>query len=75
MAQCVNAGIDLDPELKYPKGAGRVAFCYLKSYVNAMPSPLTLFSSTVEKRKNEYVCYSFVCNISIYGEYTCVFIG
>jgi len=30
------AGIDIDPELKYPKGAGRVAFCSYKTYIDAM---------------------------------------
>ena len=30
------AGIDTDPELKYPKGAGRVAFSNQQSYINAI---------------------------------------
>lgn len=30
------AGIDTDPELKYPKGAGRVAFSNQKSYIAAI---------------------------------------
>jgi cytoplasmic polyadenylation element-binding protein len=30
------AGIDVDPEMKYPKGAARVTFNTLKSYVAAM---------------------------------------
>lgn len=30
------AGIDVDPELKYPKGAGRVAFSNHTSYINAI---------------------------------------
>lgn len=29
-------GIDIDPELKYPKGAARVTFNTTKSFVNAM---------------------------------------
>ena len=30
------AGIDVDPELKYPKGAGRVSFSNHTSYINAI---------------------------------------
>lgn len=30
------AGIDTDPELKYPKGAGRVAFASQASYIAAI---------------------------------------
>ena len=30
------AGIDTDPELKYPKGAGRVAFSSQQSYIAAI---------------------------------------
>ena len=30
------AGIDTDPELKYPKGAGRVAFASQQSYIAAI---------------------------------------
>ena len=30
------AGIDTDPELKYPKGAGRVTFCSQSSYISAV---------------------------------------
>ena len=30
------AGIDTDPELKYPKGAGRVTFCNQSSYISAV---------------------------------------
>lgn len=30
------AGIDTDPELKYPKGAGRVAFSSQHSYISAI---------------------------------------
>ena len=45
------AGIDLDPELKYPKGAGRVAFCSLKSYINAISTHFVLINSRkTEKR-------------------------
>ena len=30
------AGIDIDPELKYPKGAGRVSFATQASYMAAI---------------------------------------
>ena len=30
------AGIDTDPELKYPKGAGKVTFYRQKSYISAI---------------------------------------
>ena len=30
------AGIDTDPELRYPKGAGRVAFSNQQSYIAAI---------------------------------------
>jgi len=30
------AGIDVDPDLKYPKGAGRVAFSNQQSYIAAI---------------------------------------
>lgn len=30
------AGIDTDPELKYPKGAGRVSFSSQQSYIAAI---------------------------------------
>lgn len=30
------AGIDIDPELRYPKGAGRVAFSTQESYIAAI---------------------------------------
>ena len=29
-------GIDIDPELKYPKGAGRVCFSSQQSYISAI---------------------------------------
>lgn len=36
------AGIDTDPELKYPKGAGRVAFSNQQSYINAIAARFVL---------------------------------
>jgi cytoplasmic polyadenylation element-binding protein len=34
--QVIYAGIDVDPELKYPKGAARVTFSTHKSFMDAM---------------------------------------
>ena len=45
------AGIDTDPELKYPKGAGRVAFSNHQSYIAAISARYVhLHHSEVEKR-------------------------
>lgn len=45
------AGIDTDPELKYPKGAGRVAFSNHQSYLAAISARFVhLHHSEIEKR-------------------------
>lgn len=45
------AGIDTDPELKYPKGAGRVAFSNHQSYIAAISARFVhLQHSEIEKR-------------------------
>ncbi|CAL1276396.1 unnamed protein product [Larinioides sclopetarius] len=45
------AGIDTDPELKYPKGAGRVAFSNQQSYIAAISARFVqLQHSDIEKR-------------------------
>lgn len=45
------AGIDTDPELKYPKGAGRVAFSSHQSYIAAISARYVhLHHSEIEKR-------------------------
>lgn len=45
------AGIDTDPELKYPKGAGRVAFSNHQSYIAAISARFVhLHHSDIEKR-------------------------
>lgn len=52
------AGIDTDPELKYPKGAGRVAFSNQQSYIAAISARFVqLQHGDIEKR----VC-SFILN-------------
>lgn len=48
------AGIDTDPELKYPKGAGRVAFSNQQSYIAAISARFVqLQHGDIEKR----VCF------------------
>lgn len=45
------AGIDTDPELKYPKGAGRVAFSNQQSYIAAISARFVqLQHGEIEKR-------------------------
>ena len=47
------AAIDIDPELKYPKGAGRVSFSNHQSYVNAISSRFVqLQYNEIDKRVN-----------------------
>ena len=45
------AGIDTDPDLKYPKGAGRVAFSDHQSYIGAISARFVhIHHSEIEKR-------------------------
>lgn len=45
------AGIDTDPELKYPKGAGRVAFSNQQSYIAAISARFVqLQHNDIDKR-------------------------
>lgn len=45
------AGIDVDPELKYPKGAGRVAFSNQQSYIAAISARfIQLQHGEIDKR-------------------------
>ena len=51
------AGIDTDPELKYPKGAGRVAFSNQQSYIAAISARFVqLQHGDIDKRVSEIVC-------------------
>ena len=51
------AGIDTDPELKYPKGAGRVAFSNQQSYIAAISARFVqLQHGEIDKR----VCDKFI---------------
>lgn len=55
------AGIDTDPELKYPKGAGRVAFSNQQSYIAAISARFVqLQHNDIDKRVSTYIgwnCY------------------
>ena len=51
------AGIDVDPELKYPKGAGRVAFSNHTSYINAINNRfIQLKIGDIDKKVGTYYC-------------------
>ena len=53
------AGIDTDPELKYPKGAGRVAFSNQQSYIAAISARFVqLHHGEIDKRVS---CFSVTC--------------
>lgn len=63
------AGIDTDPELKYPKGAGRVAFSNQQSYIAAISARFVqLQHSEIDKRVsfNPNEMYNFVEYIIIF---------
>lgn len=54
------AGIDTDPELKYPKGAGRVAFSNQQSYIAAISARFVqLQHADIEKRVSVLPTLSF----------------
>ncbi|XP_016328239.1 cytoplasmic polyadenylation element-binding protein 4-like isoform X2 [Sinocyclocheilus anshuiensis] len=60
------AGIDTDPELKYPKGAGRVAFSNQQSYIAAISARFVqLQHGEIDKRVREGVgsSSSVVCKL------------
>lgn len=54
------AGIDTDPELKYPKGAGRVAFSNQQSYIAAISARFVqLQHGDIDKRVRMYYYFTF----------------
>jgi cytoplasmic polyadenylation element-binding protein len=64
------AGIDIDPELKYPKGAGRVSFTNQASYVKAISARFVqLQSGETEKRAEvkPYVLDDQACDVCNQG--------
>jgi hypothetical protein len=55
------AGIDTDPELKYPKGAGRVAFSNQQSYIAAISARFVqLQHGDIDKRVSYLLILLFV---------------
>lgn len=68
------AGIDTDPELKYPKGAGRVAFSNQQSYIAAISARFVqLQHGEIDKRVSggwggevRAQCFSFVSPTSCF---------
>lgn len=55
------AGIDTDPELKYPKGAGRVAFSNQQSYIAAISARFVqLQHGDIDKRVRIYILISCI---------------
>lgn len=56
------AGIDTDPELKYPKGAGRVAFSNQQSYIAAISARFVqLQHGDIEKRVSYFIVFLTSC--------------
>ena len=55
------AGIDTDPELKYPKGAGRVAFSNQQSYIAAISARFVqLQHGEIDKRvSKKFIIFGF----------------
>ncbi len=54
------AGIDTDPELKYPKGAGRVAFSNQQSYIAAISARFVqLQHGDIDKRVSLFKSFHF----------------
>jgi len=54
------AGIDIDPELKYPKGAGRVAFSNQQSYIAAISARFVqLQHGDIDKRVRMRKSFTF----------------
>ena len=55
------AGIDTDPELKYPKGAGRVAFSNQQSYIAAISARFVqLQHGDIDKRVGCFYFYFYL---------------
>jgi len=58
------AGIDTDPELRYPKGAGRVAFSSQQSYIAAISARFVqLQHGDIDKRVLFYLL-AFVTSVA-----------
>lgn len=60
------AGIDTDPELKYPKGAGRVAFSNQQSYIAAISARFVqLQHGEIDKRVRSLHAFYFCSVLSL----------
>lgn len=60
------AGIDTDPELKYPKGAGRVAFSNQQSYIAAISARFVqLQHGEIDKRVRSSSMFYFCSELSL----------
>ncbi len=58
------AGIDTDPELKYPKGAGRVAFSNQQSYIAAISARFVqLQHGEIDKRVSADFHKKYTCTL------------
>lgn len=59
------AGIDTDPELKYPKGAGRVAFSNQQSYIAAISARFVqLQHGDIDKRVQSPLHRSYFARVA-----------
>lgn len=71
------AGIDTDPELKYPKGAGRVAFSNQQSYIAAISARFVqLQHGDIDKRVwfFHFTLISFVKHLELKNKFHCFLI-
>lgn len=73
------AGIDTDPELKYPKGAGRVAFSNQQSYIAAISARFVqLQHNDIDKRVSGFVelrsrCHNQTCGkMELFSGLSCI---
>lgn len=63
------AGIDTDPELKYPKGAGRVAFSNQQSYIAAISARFVqLQHNDIDKRVSGFMRFIHISFLSTTAE-------
>ena len=62
------SGIDVDPELKYPKGAGRVAFSNQQSYIAAISARfIQLQHGEIDKRVRATARFFLLYGLPIHG--------
>ena len=67
------AGIDTDPELKYPKGAGRVAFSNQQSYIAAISARFVqLQHGEIDKRVSQSDASGFLYSCREHEEWMVV---